>query len=1218
MRKNKLLLAIVGLLLGLATPGWADDVTSTYITNPSFENDDVSELTEKTESNTFRGYEITAPTGWTVENPTDLDKSLIVNKDCDTDNGFGLVSTIPDGTYAYYLRMGWHTGTSTISQTLQNLPVGNYTLTVDVRTGAKSGVTSSFVLSAGSTSNSSVTFNNGSLSDWTTQTLNFSVEEAGDVEIKLAITWGSGGSCIMIDNFTLTYSATDKSALLSAITDATALNAILNNTTLTSAISDAQTVYDNTSASQDDIDDAVTTLNSAVDALAVTSITSGDYYLQNVGASAYLAKGGNWGSHATVDGAGQAITVTKLDDGTYTLHMVANNEGTVVGSAGWTDAKTGRSENDYTVWKIYEVSDGYVLRAATSGTANEGGFLYWTKSTVIKTDPQNTKITYRSYNWVDCSTEATTDNASYWKFVKKDDRQAYTSGTVASPFDVTYLLANPDFEIGSLTSWTNSGFSKQTNGEHGTGDYGEKWSSGALSTALSIKQTLSSLPAGSYKLTANAFATISGAASTGAYLYAGEETTELGTSNTYEVLFAANGSDNVEIGIKTDKSVTANWVAFDQFRLYYIGSEVIQLVATDYESGDVTPDADSWYAYTPEESASYTVTSGISYTYNGEQNTDSYTADGTTTGTMTMKAGTTYYFLVPASTTFSITKAGDVVADGTYYLYNETNKAFMSRGAAWGTEAVIDKYGLPVTVTMLPEGTYTLQFVDNSMYLFRPSDDGGPSTGATTVYTDNNYNNTWNINTVDGGYTISYNDGTDDYNIALGTGNYGYYLYTNANDAAVVWTLKTTAERNEIIENYPTENKTDVATSLETEDLDTYIASCSTEDIELSDWTWNGVRTQKDQPATGTNYVEAWQATGNWTQTLTDLNEGLYKISIAALDRHAGYDSDTNLDATYGSLSTSYIAANGEQARIINWSAVHAASGDATANYPDNPTQGVACFEANNATNEVYAYVGEDGKLELKIAKPGHVDNCWMLWGTVTVTKYTANEITLDETADDSETLTANNGKTAIVTLKRTINKDVYNAICLPFDVDAETIAEVFGEGAEVAQYNSDTYNSTSEKMIIDFKKSETIEAGVPYLIYSENAYSTENPLTFEGVTISNELKPVSGTNYNFVGNFANGQEVVQYDIVITAKGNLSVRKTTTTLKGYRSYFEATTEYAKQARSIDVNIGGETTSISSISGLETESGDIYNLRGQKVNNTQKGVYIQNGKKVVIK
>jgi len=34
---------------------------------------------------------------------------------------------------------------------------------------------------------------------------------------------------------------------------------------------------------------------------------------------------------------------------------------------------------------------------------------------------------------------------------------------------------------------------------------------------------------------------------------------------------------------------------------------------------------------------------------------------------------------------------------------------------------------------------------------------------------------------------------------------------------------------------------------------------------------------------------------------------------------------------------------------------------------------------------------------------------------------------------------------------------------------------------------------------------------------------------------------------------------------------------------------------------------------------ETNSSDaIYNLRGQKVSNTQKGVYIQNGRKVVIK
>ena len=50
-----------------------------------------------------------------------------------------------------------------------------------------------------------------------------------------------------------------------------------------------------------------------------------------------------------------------------------------------------------------------------------------------------------------------------------------------------------------------------------------------------------------------------------------------------------------------------------------------------------------------------------------------------------------------------------------------------------------------------------------------------------------------------------------------------------------------------------------------------------------------------------------------------------------------------------------------------------------------------------------------------------------------------------------------------------------------------------------------------------------------------------------------------------------------------------------------------------------ISIDGETTGIASITvdgELQMES--VYNLNGQKVQNAKKGLYIVNGKKVVIK
>jgi len=56
---------------------------------------------------------------------------------------------------------------------------------------------------------------------------------------------------------------------------------------------------------------------------------------------------------------------------------------------------------------------------------------------------------------------------------------------------------------------------------------------------------------------------------------------------------------------------------------------------------------------------------------------------------------------------------------------------------------------------------------------------------------------------------------------------------------------------------------------------------------------------------------------------------------------------------------------------------------------------------------------------------------------------------------------------------------------------------------------------------------------------------------------------------------------------------------------------------ASSAKSMTVDFDSETTGINSTT-LDSENGDIYNIRGQKVNKAQKGVYIQNGQKIVIK
>jgi len=207
MKRIILTMTVVLAALGAWADGGRTDVTAEYLSNPSFEADNISTLSAVNNSaDGLRGYSVTAPLGWTVNNGANA-VSLIVTADCYTDNNFGKVTTLADGTQAYYLRMGWSTGTTTVRQTIAALPKGKYQLQASVRSAYVNQAVSTFGLVAGSSS-SSIAFAPGSQGcmpsmKWDVETLNFEQTADGAVTIGFDVTWLSGGSCIMFDDVRL-------------------------------------------------------------------------------------------------------------------------------------------------------------------------------------------------------------------------------------------------------------------------------------------------------------------------------------------------------------------------------------------------------------------------------------------------------------------------------------------------------------------------------------------------------------------------------------------------------------------------------------------------------------------------------------------------------------------------------------------------------------------------------------------------------------------------------------------------------------------------------------------------------------------------------------------------------------------------------------------------------------------------------------------------------
>ena len=207
---KKFCIVLLGLIVSASVCIAADDktdVTAQYISNASFESDDITTLTPKTETaDGLRGYIVTAPSGWTVSNSVGA-VSLIVTADCFTDNNFGKVTTLADGSQAYYQRVGWTNGSSSVKQTIASLPKGKYQLTAKVRTGYANKAYSTLSLVAGG-ENSAVSFVAGSAGcfttmDWSTISVDFEQQADGSLTLGFDMTWVSGGSCVMFDDIRL-------------------------------------------------------------------------------------------------------------------------------------------------------------------------------------------------------------------------------------------------------------------------------------------------------------------------------------------------------------------------------------------------------------------------------------------------------------------------------------------------------------------------------------------------------------------------------------------------------------------------------------------------------------------------------------------------------------------------------------------------------------------------------------------------------------------------------------------------------------------------------------------------------------------------------------------------------------------------------------------------------------------------------------------------------
>lgn len=240
----------------------------------------------------------------------------------------------------------------------------------------------------------------------------------------------------------------------------------------------------------------------------------------------------------------------------------------------------------------------------------------------------------------------------------------------------------------------------------------------------------------------------------------------------------------------------------------------------------------------------------------------------------------------------------------------------------------------------------------------------------------------------------------------------------------------------------------------------------------------------------------------------------------------------------------------------------------------------------------------------------------------VTVEVPKAKSYTLDETKTDNVIETYEN---ANVTLQRTLSKDYWNTFCVPFALDAEQVAQYFGEGTQLRTYEGNCNNNT-----VYFATVDNIEAGKPYIMKPGNAVVT-NP-TFEGVSMVATDLDTNG-NPQAVGDASTVQMKGIYNQILlnTDKTELFLGDNdlfyypiddidARTIGGLRAYFIV--PQGTDIKKLRANLDGTPTSLGTIFDTEESNAPVYNLQGQCVGNSlralKSGIYIQNGKKVVVK
>lgn len=278
-------------------------------------------------------------------------------------------------------------------------------------------------------------------------------------------------------------------------------------------------------------------------------------------------------------------------------------------------------------------------------------------------------------------------------------------------------------------------------------------------------------------------------------------------------------------------------------------------------------------------------------------------------------------------------------------------------------------------------------------------------------------------------------------------------------------------------------------------------------------------------------------------------------------------------------------------------------------------------------------------------------------------------DLVFEEEKNLSEKSEKNYKKKLTMYFKRSFVGGKWNSLMMPVTLTKEQFVQAFGEKAKLAK--ADEVREENGKLVIGFKlvdennnltsQDNYLIANTPYIIYMDadfvksrksQVYDTYDVGVIKGEIYVVDNTKVSGVNFTYDTNVADGPVSYSFNVnpeittnwsmtnldilgsydphqsladgnYIWNNGDLYLLNKNHWMKGYRCWLNPTWTNPANAALFTFGVGdGNTTGIHLPSvGNNSGSTRVYNLNGQRIHDmmgVQPGIYIVNGKKVVVK